>query len=399
MEDLLGFTGILVVSLITIILAFRFKEISNILVFALSLRVLILLFGHYIYPLPDSTSDAIGFEITTRNLAESGFFNLLEKFDLNPFIFFSWIHAIPYSLFGESVLMGQSISLLFGIGTIFMVWKIAVIIWDNNIANKVGWTMALFPSLILYSVLFLREIYICFFLSLSLYGIVLWVKSGSLKSIIVAFVGFICATLFHCAMFVGALIFLIILIIKFLKDFFILLKKNKLNLKNLISIFLLFFALSIYFVSNVKISYLGTFKSINTDLLLEKTQYAFRGDASWPEWTKAKSGLELIYKAPIRSLYFAYSPFPWDVKKVKHLIGLLDGLFYIYLSYLILLNFKYICKDPCLRIILILLLSYLLIFGFGVGNFGTGIRHRVKFVFIFILLAAPMIKKLSFIRT
>jgi len=399
MEDLLGLTAIFIVSLITIIAAFRFKEISNIIFFALSLRVLILLFGHYIHPLPDSTSDAIGFEITTRNLAKDGFFNLLGEFDLNPFIFFSWLHAVPYSLFGQSILMGQSISLLFGIGTIFLTWKVASIVWDNNIANKVGWTMALFPSLVLYSVLFLREIYICFFLSLSLYGIVLWVKSGSLKAIIFAFTGFICATLFHGAMFVGALIFSIILIIKYLKDFFILIKKHRINFRNLFFIFLLFFALSLYFTNNIKISYLGNFKSINTELLLKKTQYAFRGDASWPEWTKAKSGLELIYKAPIRSIYFAYSPFPWDVKKVKHLIGLFDGLLYIYLSYLILFNLKYIWKDPCLRIILILLLTYLFVFGFGVGNFGTGIRHRMKFVFMFILLAAPMIKKFTFNRT
>ena len=261
MENLLGFTSILIVSLITLILAYKRPEVFNFLIVALIIRVIVLLIGYYIVPLPDSTSDAIGFEIVTRNLAKDGFFNLLGEFDLNPFIFFSWVQAVPYSLFGQSILMGQSISLLFGIGTIFLTWKVAFIIWDKNIANKVGWTMALFPSLVLYSVLFLRAIYICFFLSLSLYGIVLWVKSGSFKAIIFAFTGFICATLFHGAMFVGALIFLIILIIKYLKDFFILIKKQKINFRNFFFIFLLFFAFSLYFTNNIKISYLGNFKS------------------------------------------------------------------------------------------------------------------------------------------
>jgi hypothetical protein len=31
----------------------------------------------------------------------------------------------------------------------------------------------------------------------------------------------------------------------------------------------------------------------------------------------------------------------------------------------------------------------------GVGNFGTGIRHRSKFVIELILLAAPLIPKLA----
>ena len=48
-----------------------------------------------------------------------------------------------------------------------------------------------------------------------------------------------------------------------------------------------------------------------------------------------------------------------------------------------------------MRVLLIILLSYLIVFGVGVGNFGTGIRHRSKFVIIFILLAAPFIKRLT----
>jgi hypothetical protein len=76
-----------------------------------------------------------------------------------------------------------------------------------------------------------------------------------------------------------------------------------------------------------------------------------------------------------------------------------DAFLYMYLTILILLNIKVIWKDPCLRIILILLLSYIFVFGIGVGNFGTGIRHRSKFVVMFILLAAPFLKKIIFKKT
>ena len=48
-----------------------------------------------------------------------------------------------------------------------------------------------------------------------------------------------------------------------------------------------------------------------------------------------------------------------------------------------------------LKIILIILLCFIAVFAIGVGNFGTGIRHRSKFVIIFILLAGPMLKKIN----
>ena len=108
---------------------------------------------------------------------------------------------------------------------------------------------------------------------------------------------------------------------------------------------------------------------------------------------KRDSNIELIYKIPLRSVYFIFSPFPWDVKKPSHLLGVLDSFLYMILVYLIFRNIKVIWNDPALRIILIILISYIIIFGVGVSNFGSGIRHRSKFVIEFILLAAPLIPR------
>jgi len=257
----------------------------------------------------------------------------------------------------------------------------------------------LFPSLILYSVLFMREVYICFFLTLALYGVASWVKTNSLKSIILSFVGFIGATLFHGGMFVGAIFFTAIVTIQYLKRFFTLLLNFKINIKNLMFTFIFITISGLFFANKINVQYLPALNEINTKILLKKTGYAFSGDASWPEWTKAKTGIELIYKAPVRSVYFVLSPFPWEVRKIKHLIGMIDALLYMYLSFLILFNIKVIWKDPALRVLLLLLLSYIFVFGFGVGNFGTGIRHRSKFAFLFILLAAPLIKRFTIYKS
>ena len=87
-----------------------------------------------------------------------------------------------------------------------------------------------------------------------------------------------------------------------------------------------------------------------------------------------------------------------DVSKLIHLSGTLDGFLYLCLIYLVFRNIRNIWKDPALRIIFIILMSYFFIFGIGVSNFGAGTRHRSKFVIELIILAAPLLPKFTFFK-
>ena len=73
-------------------------------------------------------------------------------------------------------MLAQSIGLFFGVISVFLAWFISEKIWDSQTAIKVGWIVALFPSLVLYSVLPLREVYQGFFLLVAFIGIFYWVK-------------------------------------------------------------------------------------------------------------------------------------------------------------------------------------------------------------------------------
>ena len=64
MPDLLGFASIAIVSIITLFIGIRWPKVSKILFFALIIRVFILLIGHYMINLPDSTADSVSFEKT-----------------------------------------------------------------------------------------------------------------------------------------------------------------------------------------------------------------------------------------------------------------------------------------------------------------------------------------------
>jgi hypothetical protein len=150
---------------------------------------------------------------------------------------------------------------------------------------------------------------------------------------------------------------------------------------------------SLFYISNnIHIPKLGTFEeAIDTSRLIDELAFRMKGDASYPEWTKINEPIEFFYKGFIRILYLLYSPFPWNVEKTNHLIGMTDGFLYLTISYFIFRNRKDILNDPALLSIFLILLCYLFIFGIGTSNFGAGSRHRSKFVIEMIILAGPLI--------
>ena len=393
-DDLTGILSLSFVILVTLIIIKFHPPVGSILFVSLVIRVFVIFLGN-IFTLPDYGSDTIAFEHEAFLMSKEGFSKTLSYYPGPTSSFIVWLVAILYSLFGRSLLMAQSLSLFFGIGSVFLGWLLAKKIWGDDIAKKAGWVLALFPTLVLYSALLLREVYCVFFLLVAIFGVFNWVRTGELKSILLALFGFISATFFHGGMIVGGIVFLLVVGLKYIKHFFILLLSNRISLKNLLIVTLVLFISIIYASNKIKIPKLGTLEqSLSIDRLVKHTNITTRSDASYPEWTKINSVSELIYKAPIRVIYFLFSPFPWDIKKLSHLAGSLDSILYMTLIFLILRSRKVIWEDPALRFILIILISYFFVFGIGVGNFGTGIRHRSKFVIGLILLAAPYIPKL-----
>ena len=79
------------------------------------------------------------------------------------------------------------------------------------------------------------------------------------------------------------------------------------------------------------------------------------------------------------------------MQKLSHIVGMIDGLLYLILVYLIICNRKRIWNDTFLKIIFVILFAYFCMFALGVSNFGAGLRHRSKFFIEMVLLAGPLI--------
>ena len=396
--DLLGILSLIFVTLIIFYFSRYYKSLATILYVALCVRLVTIFFGNFLVILPDSWGDATLFELKAWEFSQDGFFAVLSYFPEDKSSFYiSWILALFYSLTDRSIIMGQSFSLLFGMGSVLLGSRLAHKIWSEKISIKVGWILALYPTLVLYSCLILREAYVWFFLLVAIYGIVCWSKGEGFKGIIITFIGFSGATFFHGGMFIGIFVFFAILIIT---NFIKILKRIsylKIPINSLAVIGFSIITIIYLVLISDSIPKIGSLKNmINFERLLIEISNRNKNIAGFPNWTIPKTEFELIYKAPIRVIYFIFSPFLWDIKKIVHTLGLFDGMFHIMLFILFIKNFKSIWSDQTLRIILIILASYLIFYRLATGNFGTGLRHRTKFIIISILMVAPWIPQLVF---
>lgn len=395
-SEILGIMALLFIALCVLLFAHRWPAVAKILWLAFAVRTTATLFHYYLLPLPDSSIDARTFELVAWKWAQEGFGAVLTNFTGPSPYFISWILALIYSVTERSPLLAQSMSVFMGMGTVLIGLVLIRDIWDERIATKAGWGLAFFPTFVLYSAITLREAYIGFFLVIGLLGAVGWTRSGGIKPILLATFGFVGATFFHGAMFVGLLSFSIIVFLRALKKILLGFTQAKVRISDITVVLLAMIPIGGFLLDEISLPYIGDFSHASSiEILLSKIQkYSIStGNGAYPGWLLPNSLFELLYKGPIRIAYFMFSPFPWDVKMISHLIGVLDSLVYSALAYLLWINRKIIWACPERRILLMILLSYLLVFGLAVGNFGTGIRHRAKFALIMITLAAPFLPK------
>ena len=145
---------------------------------------------------------------------------------------------------------------------------------------------------------------------------------------------------------------------------------------------------------NFSIPYLPSL--FDLDSIIFKANLGINDIAAYPSWLIINNNYELFIKIIVKFFYFLYSPFIWDIKTPYHVVGLLDGMLYFILTIYVIKNWHAIWANPTTRIFVLLFVVYIIIHALGVGNFGTGIRHRSKFVVILIVLAAPKIHKFIF---
>ena len=343
------------------------------------LRLIALLINSFWFTLPQGGADAkkferLAYELATANASNGNF--ALEGGDR----LMIYLGSIVYRIVGRSEFLLSLIMLLLGLMIIVTVSRIVLIITNNTKhAGRAAWLAALFPQLILHSVLFLREIPFALLAVLALLALVKYFKGLGLVHILKFFVFAAGATIFHSGGV--SLLFGGILSLAWISS------GNRLKIQALLvaatfAVIVLYLGQSGFGMQKFGGSLDSSISEFQTRELGETL-----GNAAFPGWMRITTGISDLWKLPIRIVAYQFSPaIPFMVRSPYHLLGLIDALFYILMIRRLYLKRKIDFKEfPVFhKSFLPTMIIGTLIFSLGVSNFGTAIRHRAKFAPILI---------------
>lgn len=356
------------------------QVLSKIIIIAFVLRSGLAYIHRFVFLLPEGGADAIKFERRAWEAAESWLYGK-EIINLGGSYYYAKVIAWFYYLFERVPFAAQFLNVLLGTLIVFVTYKIALNLFNKTkVAHIAAGIVAFFPILNLYSAILLRETFIVFFLSLSFYFFIKWIKKEKLIFWLLSLIFiFICGIIHAAMILIGLAYFFIFLFYRPQKKKWVFISK-RLVIWGLLAIIIF----SLFFENfNNKIPSPSNFN-------LKLLEGSPLGRAAYLRDLIPNNYFDIVWQTPIRIIYFYFAPFPWQLKELLDLVGFVDVLFYIFLFIFCFRSLTQIKKENKAFFIVLLLvfIIFSITFAWGTSNYGTSLRHRQKIVFLLIIIAS-----------
>ena len=361
------------------------------------LRSMVALVHAFLFELPQGASDAKVFDWTARMWSSDGCAAFFHHFDPSGSYVYSALLSSFYGCLGYSTLAAQFINVGSGLVSIVFLSLAAKSAWGVSAGKRAAYLSAMFPALVLYSAMTLREAAIVMLLSIGICFVVMGAMSGRARHKIIAMFSLASMAIFHGAMAVALVGYLVALVRQKLVSSS---DRRSIAANGLIVMILvsgggLLLALTANSLFIPKIGLVGELDVAGiSGVLANRAQ----GDAAYLVGLGVTNPLDIVWQAPLRAAYLLFAPFPWNISSLSHVYGFVDGAIYLFLASLYVRNRKALKKHPAFWPLAIIFVCLLMTFAFGTSNFGTGMRHRAKIAGLLIVIVAVYIPRLRFGR-
>lgn len=387
-----NFEGVAIIAVLVhvifsmVILYLSDRKIRYIIILGYLLRVFILfwdLYARNFFSLPNSGADTEMFYRTSLLISDN-----LAMIGSTRGGMYSNILGVLFSLIGPQRAFGQYLNVLLGISTVFVIYKTLENLEINpKVIQIVILIASFFPNSILFSGIFLREIFPTFFVSVSLYFFIKWFKGTRTRNILLALLFLGLASTFHSGVIGISLGYIFA---------YLFYKKESNNFKfsaNTILAFILIFGIFVLSFTVLNDFLFGKFTDVeNIDDIFRTATPSGAGGSAYLKGLEINNLGQFILFIPIKSLYFLFSPFPWDWRGVFDIFTFLfDSMLYMITIYNVVKHIKLLRKRPLTISLVLMLLGAVLIFATGVSNTGTAMRHRQKLLPVFLMLLGIII--------
>jgi len=346
---------------------------------------------------PGATADAARFTRLSLDYAALEWPVLLDRMPLFHSSFYPWLGGFLQKVVGESQFFLLGTSFLFGHIVVVVTGVICYQMWGKRAAFIAAMIMALYPFAAFNSVLAMREEVSIMFFLFGLYFYVRWVAGKSALGLLWGGLLFGVAVLFHpgwVAVFIGVGAYLAYFLYR---NLFIDRPRFVTRLyafKMILSVGMLAFSLGMIALGGG--INLGKGIEIGGEeegggiagAIEERFARDPLGGSAYPGFIAQGNPYTQPWLIPARLVYFHFSPFPWDIRSPRQLLGIVSSVLYWFLAWRVYRGWRQLkSRDECMALLFIFG-AITFVFAIGVSNIGTAIRHKTKLLGLFVILAA-----------
>jgi hypothetical protein len=370
-------------------------DLRRLLAVALGLRLMVAVAGRYLVTLPETGRDARRFDELAWSLSREGLWETvapLFKYDgpgevfrrLGEGEFFPWCVSLLYTVLGHEPLVPLAIQTIFGAATVWATWAATRELWGERAAWMSGWLAALWPSLILFSAVLLREPEASLGIAVGAWLGVRWEREGRVADLAGAVAALTLASLFHK----GAVAALTVLLFACVFRAARLIRGLGPRAVRRSLVCVVAAAATVAMVSDP----LTLARYLQVDILntlAERATYTAPytpGESSYLIGLVPHSWWDVIWQAPVRMLYFLASPMPWDMHSLRHLPATIEGAVVLAIFAAELLLLRRVVSSRGAWLVAGMLIASVGVFSAGTFNAGTALRHRAKLLPLALML-------------
>ncbi|MGB3752430.1 MAG: hypothetical protein WA954_00855 [Parerythrobacter sp.] len=372
-------------ALLTFNLKQAYSNWYGIILLGVIVRLVLAVADRYYIDLPQSSSDARVFLNVALAYSRTGCGDF-SNFDTSASYVYSAVIGQAFACVGKSELAVQFANCFANIVGCIALAKTTEMVWNKTVAYRVLIFLVLFPTLILYSAVTLRESFIFMLFSLGMYYFLRAFKTKSFFYLTLSVFSLFAASAFH-----GGMLFAVFGLLggMLFSGQSVRYRWIVVTRMTRVAVVLLLFVGLYAYIGTLELNKFGSLAEVDTETVASIVESRAQGGSAYLEGLPIGSPIDLLWQAPVRIFYFMFSPLPWDISTPAHLFGLLDVIFWFYLTYNCVRFRRVIFQNRMAVILLSVLVVLSLAFAFGTSNFGTAMRHRTKFVPILFVIAGP----------
>ncbi|WP_440992278.1 hypothetical protein [Haloarchaeobius baliensis] len=281
-----------------------------------------------------------------------------------------------YVILGDAMLVGRFAIAVFSLAVGYLIFILAQRAVSRRVATTAAATVLFWPTFVYRSVVIQREVLAAIVLLSFLWATVQWLDSFSKQSVLVA------------GLAVPIMAILreenLVLVAALLGTLFLIRARHRpqyIAVSALATIpFLVFFALNFH-------SFTGYGRTLSPSAIDAFAQSRARGSSAYLTDLHYETWLDIVLYAPLKVVYFLYTPFPWQASGVTETVVGVSAFGLLAMTVLARRGIGTLSDDPAF---LTLLLTYLVLgvltYSIVEMNYGAAVRRRIQFVPILLLL-------------